>query len=245
MKKRVFCGMNTLGWLLIFVVLLMLAVYGVASDDDLYFQLQMEAGILDSAGISQADLRILDKRLADGLFVPVNADASFDNREIEVFGKQQPPFNERELEHLYDCRRLISPIQPGILYVLLLATGALLLFCGRRGRRSGRLHAAWLALALLLLPLMVFGIWAAIDFNAAFTFFHHLLFTNDLWLLDPATDLLIRICPQSMFAEMGLRIARRAAFMLLGVPLVLTVREWFSKRQFKWISDMRKRRKRA
>lgn len=245
MKKRVFFGMNTLGWLMILVVLLMLAVYGVASDDDLYFQLQMEAGILDSAGISQADLRILDKRLADGLFVPVNADASFDNREIEVFGKQQPPFNERELEHLYDCRRLISPIQPGVLYVLLLATGALLLFCGRRGRRSGRLHAVWLALALLLLPLMVFGIWAAIDFDAAFTFFHHLLFTNDLWLLDPATDLLIRICPQSMFAEMGLRIARRAAFMLLGVPLVLTVREWFSKRQFKWISDMRKRRKRA
>ena len=75
--------------------------------------------------------------------------------------------------------------------------------------------------------------------------FHLLFFTNDLWLLDPATDLLIRICPQSMFAEMGLRIARRAAFMLLGVPLVLTVREWFSKRQFKWISDMRKRRKRA
>ena len=245
MKKRVFFGMNTLGWLMIFVVLLMLAVYGVASDDDLYFQLQMEAGILDSAGISQADLRILDKRLADGLFVPVNADASFDNREIEVFGKQQPPFNERELEHLYDCRRLISPIQPSILYVLLLAAGALLLFCGGRGRRSGRLHAAWPALALLLLPLMVFGIWAAIDFDTAFTFFHHLLFTNDLWLLDPATDLLIRICPQSMFAEMGLRIARRAAFMLLGVPLVLTVREWFSKRQFKWISDMRKRRKRA
>ena len=232
MKKRVFFGMNTLGWLMIFVVLLMLAVYGVASDDDLYFQLQME-------------VRILDKRLADGLFVPVNADASFDNREIEVFGKQQPPFNERELEHLYDCRRLISSIQPGVLYVLLLATGALLLFCGGRGRRSGRLHAAWLALALLLLPLMAFGVWAAIDFDAAFTFFHYLLFTNDLWLLDPATDLLIRICPQSMFAEMGLRIARRAAFMLLGVPLVLTVREWFSKRQFKWISDMRKRRKQA
>lgn len=245
MKKRVFFGMNTLGWLMIFVVLLMLAVYGVASDDDLYFQLQMEAGILDSAGISQADLRILDKRLSDGLFVPLNIDAAFDNREIEVFGKLQPPFNERELRHLYDCRRLISPIQPGILYVLLLTTGALLLFCGGRGRRSGRLRAAWLALALLLLPLMVFGVWAAINFDAAFTFFHHLLFTNDLWLLDPATDLLIRICPQSMFAEMGLRIARRAAFMLLGVPLVLTILEWVSNQQFKWISDMRKRRKRA
>ena len=52
MKKWVFFGMNTLGWLMIFVVLLMLAVYGVASDDDLYYQLQLEAGVPDSAGIS-------------------------------------------------------------------------------------------------------------------------------------------------------------------------------------------------
>ena len=61
-----------------------------------------------------------------------------------------------------------------------------------------------LAPLALLVPLGAFAIWAAADFSGAFTFFHHLLFTNDLWLLDPQTDLLIRICPSSMFATDGI-----------------------------------------
>ena len=76
----------------------------------------------------------------------------------------------------------------------------------------------------------VAGVWAAIDFNSAFNFFHRILFTNDLWLLNPETDLLIRICPSSMFESMGLRIALRAAVILLGVPVLLTVLKWISNR---------------
>lgn len=70
----------------------------------------------------------------------------------------------------------------------------------------------------LLIPLGAFALWAAIDFSGAFTFFHHLLFANDLWLLDPRTDLLIRICPSSMFASMGLRIGARALLWMVGAP---------------------------
>ena len=208
---------------MVLIVLLMFAVYSVASDDDLYYRLQTEAGVLDSAGISGKDLRILDKRLSDGLFVPLNADTAFDNGEIEVFGRMQPPFNERELTHLYDCRRLLSPTQPGMLYGLLLLPGALLLLLGGRNFRRGRIGAAWAAAGMILLPIVVLGVWAAKDFHAAFNFFHRLLFTNDLWLLDPRTDLLIRICPASMFANMGLRIGLYAALALLGLPVFLSI----------------------
>ena len=233
MKKRLFFVLNTVGWLMVFAVLLMLAVYSVASDDGLYYQLQTEAGVLDTAGISAADLRLLDERLSDGLFAPLNADTAFDNREMEVFGSMQPPFHARELTHLYDCRMLLSPTQPGMLYAVLLLAAALLIFAGRR-LRPEVVGSAWLASALVLLPIVMLGIWAVIDFNSAFSFFHRLLFTNDLWLLDPATDLLIRICPSGMFASMGLRIALRAAAVLLGIPAVLTI--------LKRISDTRKRK---
>lgn len=233
MKKRIFFVLNTVGWLMVFAVLLMFAVYSVASDDGLYYQLQIEAGVLDTAGISAEDLRLLDARLSDGLFAPLNADTAFDNREIEVFGRMQPPFNERELAHLYDCRRLLSPTQPGPLYAVLLLAGALLILAGRR-LRPGIAGPAWLASALILLPIGILGVWAAVDFNAAFTCFHRILFTNELWLLNPETDLLIRICPSSMFAGMGLRIGLRSAAALLGVPLLLTI--------LKWISNARKRK---
>ena len=234
MEKYRSAVLKTFGWLMVFTVLLMLAVYSVASDDGLYYQLQTEAGVLDTAGISAADLRLLDERLSDGLFAPLNADTAFDNREMEVFGSMQPPFNERELTHLYDCRRLLSPTQPGMLYAVLLLAAALLIFAGRR-LRPEVVGSAWLASALVLLPIVMLGIWAAIDFGSAFNFFHRILFTNDLWLLNPETDLLIRICPSSMFASMGLRIALRAAVILLGVPVLLTV--------LKWISDLVRKRK--
>ena len=229
MRKAAGLALTALGWLMILAVLLMFAVYSVASDDGLYYQLQSEADVLEAAGISGEDLRILDARLSDGLFAPLNADAAFDNREMEVFGSMQPPFNERELAHLYDCRRLLSPTQPGILYVLLVAAGALLILAGRQ-LRPGIAGPAWLASALILLPIGIFGVWAAVDFNSAFNFFHRILFTNDLWLLNPETDLLIRICPSSMFANMGLRIALRSAVILLGVPLLLTILKWISDR---------------
>ena len=223
MKKSISFVLNLLGWMMILAVLLLFSVYCVASDPDLYYRLQMDAGILDEAGISREDLWILDERLSETLFVPLNADTAVDNREIEVFGSVQPPFNERELEHLYDCRRLLSPTRPGILYALLLLFGAAFLLCGGKGFWHWRMGAAWAASALILLLVAVLGIWAAVDFSSAFTFFHELLFTNDLWLLDPQTDLLIRICPSSMFASMGLRIGLYATGALLGFPLLVTI----------------------
>lgn len=39
------------------------------------------------------------------------------------------------------------------------------------------------------------------QFQAAFVRFHELLFSNELWLLDPRTDFLIQIMPQAFFVE--------------------------------------------
>jgi integral membrane protein (TIGR01906 family) len=112
--------------------------------------------------------------------------------------------------------------------VLLIAGGAWLLQDRKIARRC-----AWLSPLILLVPLGAFAIWAAVDFDGAFTFFHRLLFTNDLWLLDPRTDLLIRICPESMFAAMGLRIALLGLGGMAGVTAlaVLLTHIWPKQKQ--------------
>ncbi|MGX8706022.1 MAG: TIGR01906 family membrane protein, partial [bacterium] len=127
------------------------------------------------------------------------------------------PFNAREMAHMADCfalfellrgvRRALIPIA-----LLLIAGGAWFL----RDRRRIRL-CAWLSPLFVLLPLGLFALYAALNFDAAFTLFHKLLFSNDLWLLDPRTDVLIRICPESMFMDMGIRIA---AYSLAGMLAV-------------------------
>ena len=37
--------------------------------------------------------------------------------------------------------------------------------------------------------------------------FHHIFFDNDLWILDPSTDLLINIVPEPFFMDTAGRIA--------------------------------------
>jgi integral membrane protein (TIGR01906 family) len=39
------------------------------------------------------------------------------------------------------------------------------------------------------------------DFTRYFILFHHMFFTNDFWMLDPSTDMLINIVPEGFFRD--------------------------------------------
>ena len=180
------------GMFFLYFAVLLAAFHTVGTDDALYYKLQMRADILPEAGISEEELIALDGDLAD--YLAGDASALDDS-----------PFNERELAHMADCfdlfvllRRVL--VAAGVAAAVLLAGAALL------GHQVAARAALTGALALLGLIAIV-GVWGIVDFDSLFTAFHHLLFTNDLWLLDPRTDLLIRICPQSMFMTMAVKIA--------------------------------------
>lgn len=219
-----------LGVLCIILAGILAAVHWIGTDEGLYFELQTKAGILDAAGISEEDLGVLDAALADCLkgnpnafYAETDGDSARRMMEVEVFGQVQPAFNDRELTHMEDCRQLfilLRRVRNG-----LAAAGAALLVLGGLLCRDCRQirQAAWIAPVVLLIPLGMFAVWAAIDFHAAFDFFHKMLFTNDLWLLNPATDLLIRICPSSMFMSMGVRIGLTGLLWAAIVPLLMTV----------------------
>lgn len=228
MKKKIGFVLNTLGWLMLIFAMLMAGIRNVGLNPQLYFDLQMKAEILNEAGISEQDLRMLDTALANYL----GGTQTMMDYELEVFGKMQPAFNVREIEHLADCRTLLSPATTVWFNAALAIIGAALVFLGWKAGWKV-VQPLWIASAVITLPLGIFALWAAVDFSSAFVFFHRLLFTNDLWMLNPQTDLLIRICPQSMFANMGLRIALLSATVLLGLPLVVTVLHLIFKKRKK------------
>ena len=186
----------------------LLALYLTGTDPELYYRLQMRADVLRSAGIDEATLRSLDRSLADCLKGDArwNETEEGDVRVCEVFGKAQPAFNARELTHMEDCQRLFGLLRRALWTV---AAGALAFVCfglrcaSWRERRIRLLGGA----AVIMLSVGGFALYAIVDFDAAFTLFHRVLFSNDLWLLDPRTDLLIRLCPASMFMTMGALIA--------------------------------------
>ena len=219
------------GFATVCFIALLTAVHAVGTDDGLYYALQMKAGVLPAAGISDGDLRALDGALADylagrpnELLLPMDSEpGAYSAMALVVNGDLQPAFNDREMTHLEDCRKLFALLRkvrrrliPWA--VLLVVGGAYLLKDRRRVRRN-----AWLSPLAILVPLGAFAAWAAVDFNAAFNAFHRLLFANDLWLLNPATDLLIRICPASMFMAMGVRIALYSLAAMIGLPAAATL----------------------
>lgn len=97
-------------------------------------------------------------------------------------------------EHFREVRAIFQ----GILR-LLAATAALSavgILWKRKRREYGYLLAA--GLLSLSLPLAALAVMAA-GWDNAFVLFHRLLFRNDYWLFDPATDPVIDILPDTFF----------------------------------------------
>lgn len=143
------------------------------------------------------------------------------NISVPVDGHTRPFFNEREMAHMEDVRNL---------------------FIGALHLRTACIAAAFLCLALMflvkadvkrILPRAVCtgtGIFMVLtaglallistDFTKYFIIFHKIFFDNDLWILDPATDLLINIVPEPFFADTAARIAFTFSFLVLALFFV-------------------------
>ena len=140
-----------------------------------------------------------------------------------------PAFDERELSHMEDVRRLFVPIQRGSLAVVLaLAVLALVLARTRlrtavpRGLLAGAL--ATLAIALLLVPVILLG------FDGFFTRFHEMFFEGDSWRFSN-TDTLIRIYPERFWED----VSQLAAVLTVLQALVLAPLAWW------WLRSARRR----
>ena len=63
---------------------------------------------------------------------------------------------------------------------------------------------------------------ACIDFDSLFVLFHKVAFTNDLWLLDPRTDLLIRLMPIEFFISYAAIIGGLWLLGMVGLLVFVT-----------------------
>lgn len=112
-------------------------------------------------------------------------------------------FNERELMHMADVRKLFMwlNILGWTSAILLLG----LLYPSLKRKLIHKIVKASVTLSIIagaLLAGMTF-----IDFEKYFIKFHEALFNNDLWLLNPATDRLIVMLPEGFFSDITLHIA--------------------------------------
>lgn len=143
-------------------------------------------------------------------------------------GEQREFFNEREIAHMEDVRGLFLKTLSIRRVCLVLGAGLLILMAATKAR-MGRVLPPFLCMGtgLFFALITVLGLIISTDFTKYFIMFHHIFFTNDLWILDPATDMLINIVPEGFFMDTAARIALlfgSLSLILFGVCLFLTIR---------------------
>jgi integral membrane protein (TIGR01906 family) len=138
-------------------------------------------------------------------------------------------FDERELAHMRDVRRVFGLVLRAQLITLLVLAGvALALLRSRfrtlvpRGLLVGAL--ATLGVAVLAVPVIVLG------FDAFFTRFHEMFFEGDSWRFSNR-DTLIRVYPEQLWID----VSRIAAALTVVQALVLAGLSWW------WLRAVRRR----
>lgn len=134
-------------------------------------------------------------------------------------------FQAHEANHMADCRDLVQMTGRLRWYMagaaLLLIIAGLVLRKQRKSLAAGILAGFGLATAAAVLLLA----WGVISFDSLFTAFHRVFFTNDGWIMDSRTDMLVRLMPTSFFVSMGIRVLLAVtAVALVSFTAAMTIR---------------------
>lgn len=134
-----------------------------------------------------------------------------------VNGVSREFFNEREIAHMEDVRNLFLGgimIRRICLAVAAICIGSLFFM----KVRLKQVLPKCICISTGIFFAVICGLAALIstDFTKYFVIFHKIFFNNDLWLLDPATDLLINIVPEPFFVDTAARIA-----MVFGISMAV------------------------
>ena len=212
----------------VFVILTVSAIQWVAFDLDFYWNMYYDQHTPERLGMSQDDLsRVTVEMLA---YLNDEPGVSFGEITAVIDGEERPVFNERETTHMVDVKRLyaMAKFARGGCCIVAAACIVLLLIWIRAGAFK-RLSAAYLITGgALILGAVLIWLLVRNNFSAFWERFHRIFFTNDLWILDPRTDLLIRMVPEEFFSTLvrriGLSLAGMAGFLAYTSMWVLTCR---------------------
>ena len=144
-------------------------------------------------------------------------------------GSERPGFSEKELRHMYDVRGIVR----GLGTLRYVSGGLALIGFGLgwlTGRRQGTreeallrmLKGAAMGAGALLALILALAVWGSVNFTGLFVTFHRVMFSNDLWLLDPERDLLIMLMPTEFFIWYARQIVL-ACWPVLALMLLVPV----------------------
>lgn len=154
-----------------------------------------EAIGISEEGLNEATSVLLDYTTGDR--DDMNVTATIDGISREVF-------NDREKSHMADVRTLyLTAIILRNIAVIVASVILLLFILSRRYIWTAYFIKKSMTVFMVILALFLsLGAFAVIDFDSFWIMFHKIFFVNDLWLLDPSTDILILMVPSEFFERL-------------------------------------------
>ncbi|KAF0227496.1 MAG: Integral membrane protein [Erysipelotrichaceae bacterium] len=204
---------------IIWIVLILSALQLTGFNLDFYVEQYASRDTAEEIGVSSQDLMIATEVLLD--YTSGKREDMI--VEVEVNGTVQPFFNQKEIHHMLDVRILylnVIQLRNILLIFALINIFALIAFNRKSTISILQFGLKWVSIGLgsIIVALAAFAI---IDFDAFWTAFHKVLFTNDLWLLDPYTDNLINMVPERFFIDLILMIAVHFTLAMLTLFTLL------------------------
>lgn len=196
------------------IALILTNVEVISSNLNFFLDKYEEYNIENVTGISQENLMLITEKLLDYLKGKRESIIIF----TEVGGKTEQVFEERELLHLKDVRDLFKKGYVIRDISLLLSVISLIYFFNKDKNRLKKILVITSSIQLFLVGMLYILIYS--DFYKYFTYFHKLLFSNDLWLLNPETDILIQMYPLEFFSSITYRIFILFVLEILGLLLI-------------------------
>ena len=143
-------------------------------------------------------------------------------------GEYREFFNDREIAHMEDVRGLFvgALVLRRICIITAFVCVALLWLLKADIALVVPRSVCW-GTGLFFAMICVLGLVISTDFTKYFVIFH-IFFNNDLWLLDPATDLLINIVPEPFFVDTASYIA---LVFGISVAVIFGVSRWWLRRE--------------
>lgn len=212
------CG-SMLVILAILITVFQVAVYG---DFSFYEKEYVKYEVTEALDMELEDVMDVTHKMMDYLIG--------EREELSVVttigGQEMDFFNEQDRLHMSDVKNLFLGGLRVRTWSLIGGVLCILFLLLTKADWKRILPDSWLiGMAVYGIAVVVVGIAAARDFTAAFTLFHEIFFTNDLWLFDPNTDYMIRMLPEGFFADMAMRIGSMfAAVMVLITAVCLWIR---------------------
>lgn len=207
------------------IILFLTSIELVAFDLSFYKTEYEKLNVAQSTGMADGELM----RVTEELLKYLRDERADLNINATIDGESRPVFNEREIAHMVDVKVLfLGGVNLRIISIVGFVASLLLLYFLAKKSLWGYLARSFLWIFGVIL---IFGIVLSIlmyrDFTPVWDQFHYIFFTNDLWQLNPETDILIRMVPEQFFFDTVQRILFifGAAMIALFIPSFIVVKK--------------------